>query len=50
MHRPPHPGAILRELYMKPLNVSIVDLWVANQKKPPNVKSLRSHSRGFLTG
>jgi plasmid maintenance system antidote protein VapI len=25
MHNPPHPGAILRDLYMKPLNVSILD-------------------------
>ena len=25
MHSPPHPGAILRELYMKPLKVSITD-------------------------
>jgi antitoxin HigA-1 len=90
MHSPPHPGAILRELYMKPLKVSITDaaqalgvttkhvsgivngrarvtadmairlsvvfdteaqlwvnlqaqhdLWIASQKKPPNVKPLR---------
>jgi antitoxin HigA-1 len=90
MHGPPHPGTILRELYMKPLRISIVaaaealgvtskhisgivngrarvtadmairlavafetepqiwinlqaqhDLWVASQKKPPNVKPLR---------
>jgi addiction module HigA family antidote len=89
MHNPPHPGAILRDLYMKPLKVSILDaakalgvtskhvsgivngrarvtadmairlaavfateaqlwvnlqgqhdLWVASQKKPPNVKPL----------
>jgi len=90
MHNPPHPGAILRELYLKPLRVSVVeaakalgvtskhvsgivnghvritadmairlaaalgtdaqtwlnlqaqhDLWVASQRKPPNVKPLR---------
>jgi addiction module HigA family antidote len=89
MHSPPHPGAILRDLYMKPMKVTIVDaadalgvtskhisgivngrarvtadmairlaaafdtepqvwvnlqaqhdLWVASQKKPPNVKPL----------
>ena len=90
MHNPPHPGEILRELYLKPMRVTgleaakalgvtskhgsgIVnghvritadmairlaaalgsdaqawvnlqaqhDLWVASQKKPPTVKSLR---------
>jgi addiction module HigA family antidote len=90
MHNPPHPGAILRELYLKPMRVSVVeaakalgvtskhvsgivnghvritadmairlatalgtdaqtwlnlqtqhDLWVASQRKPPNVKPLR---------
>lgn len=90
MHSPPHPGAILRDLYMKPWKVTNVDaanalgvtskhisgivngrarvtadmairlaaafdtepqiwvnlqaqhdLWVASQKKPPNVKLLR---------
>jgi antitoxin HigA-1 len=90
MHSPPHPGEILRELYLKPLRVSIAeaakalgvtakhvsgivngharitadmairlaaaldtdaqtwvnlqaqhDLWVASQKKPPDVKPLR---------
>ncbi len=90
MHNPPHPGVILRELYLKPLRVSLVeaanalgvtskhvsaivnghvrvtadmairlaaaldtdaqswvnlqaqhDLWVASQRKPPDVKSLR---------
>jgi len=90
MHSPPHPGDILRELYLTPMRVTIVeaakalgvtskhvsaivngrvritadmairlakalntdaqtwvnlqaqhDLWVASQKKPPNVKALR---------
>jgi addiction module HigA family antidote len=90
MHNPPHPGAILRELYLKPLRVSLAeaaealgvtpkhvsgivngrarvtadmairlaaaldteaqlwvnlqaqhDLWVASQKPPENIKSLR---------
>jgi|SRR5258705_9214940 len=90
MHNPPHPGEILRELYLAPMRVTIVeaakalgvtskhvsaivngrvritadmairlaaalgtdaqtwvnlqaqhDLWVASQKKPPNVKALR---------
>ncbi len=90
MHSPPHPGEILREFYLTPMRVTIVeaakalgvtgkhlsgivngharitadmairlaaslgtdaqtwvnlqaqyDLWVASQKKPPNVKSLR---------
>ncbi|HEY6456309.1 MAG TPA: HigA family addiction module antitoxin [Steroidobacteraceae bacterium] len=90
MHSPPHPGEILRELYLKPMRVTVIeaakalgvtskrvsgivngrvripadvairlaaalgtdaqtwvnlpaqhDLWVASQKKPPNVKPLR---------
>ena len=90
MHSPPHPGAILRELYLSPMRVTVIetakalgvtskhgsgivnghvritadmairlaaalgsdaqawvnlqaqhDLWVASQKKPPTVKSLR---------
>jgi addiction module HigA family antidote len=82
MHSPPHPGEILRDLYLAPMRVTIVeaakalgvtskhvsgivnghvritadmairlaaalgtdaqhDLWVASQKKPPNVKPLR---------
>ena len=90
MHSPPHPGEILRELYLLPMRVTVVeaakalgvtskhvlaivnghvritadmairlaaalgtdaqtwvnlqaqhDLWVASQKKPPNVKALR---------
>jgi addiction module HigA family antidote len=90
MHSPPHPGIILRELYLTPMRVTVIeaanalgvtskhvsgilngharitadmairlaaalgtdaqtwvnlqaqhDLWVASQKKPPHVKSLR---------
>lgn len=90
MHSPPHPGAILRELYLVPMRLTVIetasalgvtskhvsgivngrvritadmairlaaalgtdaqtwvnlqaqhDLWVASQKKPPNVKPLR---------
>jgi addiction module HigA family antidote len=90
MHSPPHPGEILRELYLAPMHVTVIaaakalgvtskhgsgivnghvritadmairlaaaldteaqlwvnlqaqrDLWVASQKKPPNVKPLR---------
>jgi addiction module HigA family antidote len=90
MHDPPHPGEILRELYLAPLRITIIetakalgvtskhvsgivnghvrvtadmairlaaalgtdaqtwvnlqaqhDLWVASEKKPPTVKSLR---------
>jgi addiction module HigA family antidote len=90
MHNPPHPGEILRKLYLVPTRVTVIeaakalgvtskhvsgivnghvritadmairlaaaldteaqlwvnlqaqhDLWVASQKKPPNVKPLR---------
>lgn len=26
MHNPPHPGEILRELYLEPLNLSVTDV------------------------
>lgn len=31
MHNPPHPGEILRELYIEPLNLTISE--VATRKK-----------------
>jgi addiction module HigA family antidote len=47
MYNPPHPGKVLRRLYMEPLNMSVVALALALGVRRPTISSLVNGKSGI---